>query len=38
VIIAIIMVLMLMVGTFYGRFKKKEREKKLADINNSYDE
>lgn len=35
---AIIIVLMLMVGIFYGRFKKKEREKKLADINNSYDE
>lgn len=22
----------------YGRFKKKEREKKIADLNNSYDE
>lgn len=38
VLTAMIIVLILMVGIFYGRFKKKEREKKLADINDSYDE
>jgi hypothetical protein len=30
--------LVLVVGTFYGRYKKKGREKKLADIDNRYDE
>jgi len=38
ILTTMIIMLMLMVGIFYGRLKKKEREKKLADIDNSYDE
>lgn len=38
VIAFLIMILILLTGISYGRFKKKGREKRLADINNSYDE
>lgn len=37
-LVTILITVMLIVGIIYGRFKKKRREKKLADTNNRYDE